>query len=475
MILMATTLYTQEKKLDFKNKDNTTDAKTIELTIDDAVNLALKNNLGLEGERLKIEQKKLALYTSWNVFLPSMSFTTSMARLNDDTRRQVTYDFLTGAIKSEFSLPEWTPSFSFDLTSTFNAAMVFSIYNTVYDYQAGKISLETAEKKLIKDIKKNFYSLLLLKENIKLMEDNILNVEKKYKQAQVSYKNGLIPEFNVLQVQVAYENLKPALQELKNNYEIAKFSFKQTIGLKREVNLNLNGNLELPAELNEYDPEKLIEKYVEKRLDVQSMNLTLKTLNNVKNISIAGLTPSFLFKFTADPKFTADITNTSHQSWYNSYNKDGGDKWKKKDSDLWKQSGGMLMFAVSLPLDSWLPFSKEQMGIINANFNIKQSEVGLRQMKLGAELEIQSLTMKIAKSKSSISNLKLNIALAEKAYKMADEAYKAGSKEFNDVQDQELEKRKAEINLLQEQYNYLTAILDLEYATNSNLKDEVKK
>ncbi|HPO49819.1 MAG TPA: TolC family protein, partial [Spirochaetota bacterium] len=100
---------------------------------------------------------------------------------------------------------------------------------------------------------------------------------------------------------------------------------------------------------------------------------------------------------------------------------------------------------------------------------------GLRQLKLGAELEIQSLVMKINKSKSMIDTLKLNLELANKVYEMCEEAYKLGSKEYLEVKEQEDQKNSAKITLLQEQYNYLTAILDLQYATNSNLKDEVKK
>nr|HPO49123.1 TolC family protein [Spirochaetota bacterium] len=384
-ILTTTSLFAQETKLDFKKKDNTGDIKNVELTIDEAVSLALKNNLGLEGEKLKIEQKKLALYTSWNVFLPSMSFTATMSRMND--RDPVKVEGLAPATQitnptspgfpgytvmpysAEVNKPEFTPSFSFDLTSTFNFAMVFSIYNTTFDYKSGKISLEIAEKKLVKDIKKNFYSFLLFEENIKLMKNKVLNSEERYKQTQTLYKNGIVPELNVLQSKVANENLKPALLELENNYEIAKMSFKQTLGLKRDVNLILNGSLELPAELESFDQDELIEKYIEKRLDVQSMNLTLKTLNNVKNIGVAGLTPSFIFKFTVDPTFQYDIGD--EKTWKYST----GDK---KDQimdigDLWKQRSGMIMLGLSLPLDSWIPFSKKQTDIINADFNIKQS------------------------------------------------------------------------------------------------------
>ena len=45
----------------------------ISLSLQEAVDLALKNNLGIESNRLKFDQKKWALATSWNEFIPSAS------------------------------------------------------------------------------------------------------------------------------------------------------------------------------------------------------------------------------------------------------------------------------------------------------------------------------------------------------------------------------------------------------------------
>ena len=418
-----------DKKLDFTKSDSSNDTKNIVLTIDDTVALALKNNLGVETEKLKLEQKRWAQYSSWNVFIPTMNFTTSMVRTNDRDPikvegsiplRQITNPMSEGfpgytvmPYSKEISKPEFTPTFGFDLSWYLNAQVGFAAYSTVLDYRSGEINLEIAEKKLTKDVKKNFYSLILLKENIKLMEDNIAAAQNRYKQAQINFKNVLIPEFNLLQAQVAFENLKPTLLEMKNNLDIAKLSLKQMVGMNSNVNITLDGSLKITDELKEFDGEKLIKKYIDNRLDVQSMNMTLKSLKNLKNIYISALTPSFMLRLTVDPTFQANIGDS--ETWKYSTGDKKGEVMSLED--LWKQKGGMLMFTISLPIDPLIPFSKKQMDIVNTNFNIKQSEVGLRQLKLGAELEIQSLVMKIRKSKSSIETLKLNIALADKAYK----------------------------------------------------------
>ena len=182
------------------------------------------------------------------------------------------------------------------------------------------------------------------------------------------------------------------------------------------------------------------------------------TLKNVRNIHIASLTPSLMLKFSVDPTFQKDA---GKDNWF-------GDSTYM--SDNWKQRSGMFMLGLSLPLDYYFPFSSKQMDIVNSGYQIKQTELALEQLKNGAEIEIKSLVMKLQKSIKSLKTLKLTEEVAEKAYRLAEVAYKAGSKELLEVQNSELELKKAKINLMTEEYNYTTALLDLEYALNIKLK-----
>jgi outer membrane protein TolC len=56
------------------------------------------------------------------------------------------------------------------------------------------------------------------------------------------------------------------------------------------------------------------------------------------------------------------------------------------------------------------------------------------------------------------------VELAQRAYSLAEEAYRSGAKDLLDVQNAELELRKARNEVLKEKFNYLTGLLDLEYA-----------
>ncbi|MCK4797824.1 MAG: TolC family protein, partial [Spirochaetes bacterium] len=246
-----------------------------------------------------------------------------------------------------------------------------------------------------------------------------------------------------------YENMKPAIIEIINAYNTALLSFKQMIGLKKNVQIEFNAAIE--SKKQTFNSLELINKYIINNLDIKTLNLSIKSLINVRNIAISMLTPSISIMYSMDPTFQKDALN---------------DQWFADIDNDWKQRSGMFAFSISLPIDVWVPFSSTQMQIVSSQFAIKQAQIGLENAKQGIELQIESLVMQLEKSIKSIESLKLNIRLAERAYKMAEEAYNAGSKELLEVKDSESALENAKLNLLQEEYNYTTALLDLEYAIN---------
>ena len=57
--------------------------QVVKLTLDDAVEYALKNSRTLKSSDIDLEMKKRASSTSWNVFLPNVQATGTMSRAND--------------------------------------------------------------------------------------------------------------------------------------------------------------------------------------------------------------------------------------------------------------------------------------------------------------------------------------------------------------------------------------------------------
>jgi outer membrane protein TolC len=430
----------------------------LKLDADRAVSLALENNLGLRSGRIDVAAKQRKVDTAWNVFIPTVDVGGTMGRWNaeksasavivkENTRIAGT-DLYSGAYFYSGTLPDWLVSGSIQAQLMINVALFEGMKNLQIDYEAGRITYEQAKVRLERDVRKSYFSILLLKENISMMEDTIVAAERRVKQAQDNYRAGLAPELTVLQARVSSENLKPALEEMKNGLDASLSAFAMNLGLPRGVKLVLENTP--PPDFVELNADKLLETASSDRLDVQSLLTSLRYVESMRKLTTYQLyTPSIILGWNYDPTFS-------------------GDPWKNPwfgDSDYeWKQSSGMFRATLSFRLNGLLPFTREALGLKDLDESKEKLNIALAQTIRGMELEVDSIVQKLEKSRRSVGTLALNVDLADRAYRLSEEAYKAGAKDLLDVQNSELELRKARLEVLKEKSNYLTGLLDLEYA-----------
>lgn len=443
------------------------DDKLINLDIETAVNLALANNLGLENSKIDFAGNKWKIITAWNTFLPDVRMSASLAHSNkskeDRTFSQpVITDTPPYMSSIDVTAPEWMINARFDLTFNFNAAMIFQVNQSVIDYKNGKISMEQAKKQLILNVKKNYYSLVVLANSINVKKEDLIAAKDRYDQAIENFRNGLKPELDMLSAQVKYELTKPEVLDAENSYNTALVAFKQMLGLKSEVTINFVTPVKTDSK--ELVLDDLLSR-VHDRLEIRQARLGLQTARNQRNMLLCFLTPSISLMYSMDPTFQFDAFNKDiNDTGENDY-----ESWFENNAEHWKQQSGMFTFSVSLPITSWFPFSKEQVNLIGANYAIKKLKNTVEIATQGAELEIKSLYMKIDKSQKSMEKLALNIELTKKALKQTENAYKAGTIGLGDVQDAQFNLNKAKFMFLSEEFNYTTGLLDLEYAINSEL------
>jgi outer membrane protein TolC len=138
-----------------------------------------------------------------------------------------------------------------------------------------------------------------------------------------------------------------------------------------------------------------------------------------------------------------------------------GDKWFEKDN--WNQSGS-LTISVGFRLHSLLPFSSDYQGLKNIDDNIRTLNIGLAQSIRGTELEIYNTVLSLEKARTTVEAQTQTVDLAERSYRLTEESYRAGFSALLDVQNAELELRRARIGVLEQNFNYLMGLIDLEYA-----------
>ncbi len=409
----------------------------LRLTVEEAVETARVGNLGLVSPRLEAEGKRRADTLAWNNFLPTVDASGTLARWN------------TEQVVGFTTLPRWSLSASLSTQLMLNLALFEGVKSLRADYEAGLITYAQAEARLERDVRKSFYNLLLLEENMRLMEEQIEAARRRWEQARANYRSGTAPELTMLQAQVAYENLKPALEEMRIGHRAARDAFAMTLGLPRGAEVIPVGKI--APSYADLDTEALIASGLSSRLDIQSLVKSLESLQIAETALKYRLwTPNLILGWNLDPTFS-------------------GDPWADDlfDGDLWSQNSGMFRATLSMRLNGLFTFTQDGQQLEELRGQKEGLRAGLAQALRGAEMEIDGLVRRLEKSRTSHAALELNAGLAERAYRLSEEAYRAGAADLLDVQNAELELRKARLELLKEDYTYVTGLLDLEYAVGA--------
>jgi outer membrane protein TolC len=286
---------------------------------------------------------------------------------------------------------------------------------------------------------------LLIKKNIKLMEDNLANANRRTAMAQANYKAALVPELSVLQAQVAAENLKPAIADLRNAWESALAALAMNLGLPSGTSLQLDDVS--PPDFIPLDTAKLISEAAQNKPELQELRRSILLLqSNRKLVYENTYTPTLSLAYTMDPTFQRDVWK---DSWF--------------DGNNWAQRSGMFRLTLGFRLNGLLPVSKEALGLTEMDDNLQKLNIGLSQAIRGTEVDVYTQVLKLEKSQKSMEAQRLNVDLAQRAYQLTEEAYKAGLKDLLEVQNAELEFQKAKLEVIKEQFNYMTGLIDLEY------------
>lgn len=448
-------------------------SKSYQINLDETVALAIKGNLSLKVQEVALKTKERNKKWVATTFLPTINFTPAFsANLIPQSDSLVLVPNVQGATsvfadgKTIYSsppinavsisgndLPVWATSLGLQVSLPINAAMFIAIDTVKKDYENGLISYATAEAQLERDVKKSYYNLILLKQSLSLLESNLESAQRRYAQAQRQYNLGVVPKIQMLSAQATVENLKPQLTASRHYYDVAIMNFKIYLGLEFEDEIELTDSTLTINELT-LDMDKLISENIHSRLDIALLKGNLDYLKKSKTASLVGaLTPSLIFGLNYNAA-TALYKNDSPL---------------KPDTTEWNKSSSFSV-AISVPVDKLIYGSSAYKQGYEIQDSITSLDIQLTNALRMAELDLRNTYNNLNKSKENIDSLTFNIKLNQELFDESEKGYKAGRVDILDLEDAENRLHQARLNLIQEQVNYLSTVVDLEYALNTKIK-----
>jgi outer membrane protein TolC len=426
---------------------------TIRLSADEAVERAIKSNLGLESARVTTSTKKRASDYSWNQFIPNVTVGASVILDNEKTTASGMipveipgFSPIHGVVPYSVEASQWHVAASIQVSLNISIAMFENMKRLKLDYQGGLIAYDKARLQLERDVRKAYNSMLLLQENIALLRENYEAAGRRVQLARANYNAGLVPELTLLQAQVAMENMKPVMDQVENGYRLSMANFAMFLGMAYDTPFELVP-LEKVTDFISLDVKDLISKAASGKPDINELRHSMLLLKSARKAQFESLLPTLSLSWNTTPTFLRD-------PWK--------DSWGEKDN--WRDQGGRFTISLGIRLHSLIPFSQDFQNVKNLDDQIRSANIGLARMIQGTEIEIYNTVLALNKTQITAEAQAQTVALADRAYRLTEQAFRAGLQDLLQVQNAELELKQAKVSMLEHQFNYLNGLLDLEYS-----------
>ena len=290
------------------------------------------------------------------------------------------------------------------------------------------INVTRTKTELVSQVSKAYYSVLVNKERIKLLDANVAKLEKLLNDTKAFNKQGFVEQIDVDRLEVAFNNLVTEKQKIERLIALSENVLKFQMGYTGQDNLVLTDSL-ATTDNTEISATKID---AAKRSEYQ----LLESQQRLNTINVKRLKFGYLPTLVAYSSF--------------SYSGQRNDLKYFTKENMWYPTallGGTLSLSI---FDGF----QRHYRIQQAKLDYKKGENNLKNLQLAIELEGASAAVNYNNAVASLQVQKRNLELAQNVYNVAQKKYEQGV-------GSNLEVINAQTSLKESQTNYFNAVYDM--------------
>jgi outer membrane protein TolC len=420
-------------------------AQTLELSLDEALELARRRNPLIAEMDKRVEEAMAYERETRASFLPSIEFLFSRT-IEEKT--------------AEFLLPPLTPgmrpsTLPFDLSKDyqysvrlrqhlFTGGKLRSAYEqaTLRTLLARELKRDTTDQ-IIYETKRAFFYAILAKDLLKVREESLLFAEKNLERTKRLLEVGMATKLDLMRCEVHLENARAQLIHARNGLECALLALKHAIGLEEWEAIDPKGELApLPFD---FGLEALKGFCLQKRPDLARSRIE-KTMAD-KNVRLAKALYFPQIGLTAEWNIGSDRLTL-----------------RRKDTE----ETHSLAIVLTIPLFDGFArnarLSQEKIARERLNYTSKALEER-------AILELREAVLDLSAQRESLEARRKAIAQAQEGLRIAELNYEEGLVTSLDVLSAQTTLTEAKTLYLETLYNYNVALARIERACGTNLEE----
>lgn len=410
-------------------------AQQLELTLQQAIDIALDENPTIKVADKEIELKKIADKEAWQALLPEVTATASIQHtllaaemnLGGNKFKMGEDNTNTSAIVGSLSLPLFAPTVyqNMKLTKT--------------DIELAREQARNSRLDLINQVTKAFYQMLLSQDSYKVMQDSYRISKENFDVVNEKYKVGSVSEYDKISAEVQMRSMNSSMVSTQTALTLAELQLKVLMGINTDVKIVINDKLENYENGLTLADVADTESALQNNSTMRQFDLNRNLLQRTLKMQRTNFMPTISFSLSGQ-----------YQSLYNK-------NWSLWNYD-WSPSASFTI-GISIPIfkaSNWTNLKKTKLQISELEDNRLNTQ---RQLVMSA----QSYMNNMASSLVQVESNKEAVLQADKAVTIASKRYEVGRGTILELNQSEVALTQAQLTYNQSIYDYLVNKSELDY------------
>ena len=412
------------------------------ITLDEALKIALERNPALKVSQDKVEAAQGKLEQAKSASRPQLGVTGTWTQQGPVT----TFTIPTPEGPQTITLGQArTRTASLNLTQPLDLAgqiraakrmARLGLSSAVHD-------AERTANTLALDVYSAFYGVLRARDAVKVAQDAVEAAKEHLRLAEVSFRAGTAPQFDVIRASVQVENLRQNLVQAQNAERLALANLANVLGLDPTAAVDVAAKEPTPDQDARSIPsyEDALRLAYEGRPEIKLAQESVRISEHAVQAAKAQNRPDVAL--VGAYAYTPDATGfvAVKESWRITAN-------------------------VTIPLDT--------SGVVRAKVeealaNLKAAQDTLTQAQLGVSLDVRAALIDLQNALERRRTAAANVTQAQEALRLARVRFEAGVATGVEVTDAEVALTQARTNQVNADYDYLVALAKLDKATGALL------
>lgn len=407
----------------------------LQLTLRDAIGIALSENPTIKMADQDVELKKVSRKEAWQSLLPTVdlsgniSYTIEAATMNIDGNQ-----FKMGRDKSN----SWTGALQVSLP-LFAPSVYRTMNMTREDIELALEKSRESRNSMVNQTTKAYFQLLLVQDSYDVLKKSYDFSVENYNVVKAKFEQGKVSEYDKISAEVQMRNMKPSVVSAENAVNLAMLQLKVLLGISdAELQIEIKDNLKnYEADVAAFDGQMLVS--LKENSTLKQLDFNERLLHSSLKVQKASFMPTLALSY-----------QYQYQSISNADFRLGNYNWSPSST---------LALSLSVPLYRASNFTK-----------VKSTRIQLEQLtenRINTERQLQmqatSYQDNMEASAEQLTSNKESVAQAEKGRLIAQKRYEIGKGTILELNSSEVALTQSQLTYNQSIYDYLVAKADLDY------------